>query len=106
MIKKEFHHMGVPTSQKMGDESHNEERGIYVTDAESHPYRIEYLRFDPDSNMPEMVRTTPHIAYMVDSLEEALKGQELVCEAFDANESLRVAFFKDGDALIEVMQEL
>ena len=55
--------------------------------------------------MPQICRTQPHAAFMVDDLDAALEGQDVVVEPFDATETLRVAFIKDGDALIELMQE-
>ena len=105
MAKRKFHHIGVPTSEKREDSSYVKDGKVYVTDAQSHPYNIEFLYFEQDSPMPEIVKTTAHIAFMVDSVDEELKGKAVVCEPFDANESLRVAFFRDGDALIEVMEQ-
>ena len=100
-----FHHFGVPTDQPQAGEMFLEGAGVHITDAEAHPFRIEFLRFEADSCMPEAIKTTPHAAFMVEQLEEALAGKEVVLEPFDATEKLRVAFIKDGNALIEVMQE-
>jgi hypothetical protein len=105
MVTGKFHHFGVPTKTKNENETYIDAGGVYVTDPDQHPYRVEFLRFDGDSCMPKELQTTPHAAYMVDSLEEALKGQEVFIEPFDATDTLRVAFIKDGEALIEVMQE-
>ena len=50
------------------------------------------------------VQNTPHAAFMVDNLDEALQGRQVIVEPFDANTSLRVAFIKDGDAVLELME--
>jgi len=104
MAIAEFHHFGVPTDAKSADETFIEGGKVYVTDPESNPYRIEFLRFEADSPMPEIVRTKSHAAFMVPNIDEALKGQNVVIQPFDATDTLRVAFIKDGEALIELME--
>ena len=99
-----FHHFGVPTNATHENERYIEGGKVYITDAESHPYRVEFLRFEDDSPMPEAVKTNPHAAFMVEDLNQALAGQDILIEPFDATEELRVAFITDGDAVIELMQ--
>ncbi|MEN8148802.1 MAG: hypothetical protein ABFS86_03200 [Planctomycetota bacterium] len=101
-----FHHFGVPTSVERDGEIYIEAAGVRVTDPDAHPYRVEFLRFDPDSCMDEAIRTRSHAAFMVDDLAAALEGRDVLVEPFDATETLRVAFITDGDALIELMQEI
>jgi hypothetical protein len=105
MAMNEFHHFGVPTNVQGSTETYLEEAKVYLTDPESNPYRIEFLRFEPDSPMPEVVKTKPHAAFVVDSIEDSLQGQNVVIPPFDATDTLRVAFLMDGDALIEVMEK-
>jgi len=99
-----FHHFGVPTNATYENETYIEGGKVYITDAESHPYRVEFLRFEDDSPMPEAVKTKPHAAFMVEDLNQALAGHDILIEPFDATEELRVAFITDGDAVIELMQ--
>jgi len=101
-----FHHFGVPTSEKQENEIYIEGGKVFITDAESHPYRIEFLRFEPDSPMHADVINNPHAAFMVDDLETAMKDQNVIVEPFDATETLRVAFINDNGAVIELMQNI
>lgn len=101
-----FHHFGVPTSARGNEETYIEGGKVFTTDPETHPYRIEFLRFEADSEMPDLLKNNPHAAFMVDDLDAALSGQNIVVEPFDATPTLRVAFITDGDALIELMQEI
>ena len=101
-----FHHFGVPTNAKQENEIYIEGGKVFITDAESHPYRIEFLRFEPDSPMHTDVINNPHAAFMVDDLETELKGQNVIIEPFDATETLRVAFINDNGAVIELMQTI
>jgi hypothetical protein len=99
-----FHHFGVPTDVKADTETFIEGGKVYVTDPESHPYRVEFLRFEPDSPMPDIVKSSPHAAFVVPSIAEAMEGCKTVIDPFDATDTIRVAFIQDGDALIELME--
>ena len=105
MAAAEFHHFGVPTNVKQENEIYIEGAGVNITDAESHPYGVEFLRFDADSPMPEAVKTKCHAAFKVPDLDAALKGRNVIIEPFDATETLTCAFITDGDAVIELIQE-
>ncbi len=104
MASAKFHHFGVPTNAKGENEIFIEGAGVHVTDPESHPYGVEFLRFDSDSPMPDDLKTKCHAAFMVENLEDALKDQNVLIGPFDATEKIRVAFITDGDALIELME--
>ncbi len=99
-----FHHFGVPTQTPHEGETHLEGAKVYVTDPDQHPYRIEFVRCEPGCPMPEIVQTTPHAAYLVDDLAAAMAGHEVVVPITPIDESLTIAFIKDGDALLELMQ--
>ncbi len=106
MTAPRFHHFGVPTSASSDIETYLEGGKVFITDAEDHPFRVEFLRFESDSSMPEAIRTRCHVAFKVDDLEEALKGRNVLLEPFEATDTLKVAFITDGDAVIELMQEI
>ncbi len=101
-----FHHFGVPTDQSFEGSAYIEGGKVYATNPEEHPYRVEFLKFDADSPMHELVRTKPHAAFMVDDLAAAVAGKNVIVEPFEATETLRVAFITDGDALIELMESI
>jgi hypothetical protein len=103
-MKAKFHHFGVPTTAMSAKETFLEGAGAYKTDPEAHPYSVEYLRFTPNSAMPDVIKTTPHAAFVVDSIDEALKGKQVIIPPTDVRPTLKVAFICDGDALIELME--
>lgn len=78
---------------------------VHISDPEAHPYRIEFLCFDADSPMPEAIKTRPHVAFLVSSLDTALAGQNVILPPFDATDELRCAFIQDGEAVIELMEK-
>jgi hypothetical protein len=99
-----FHHFGVPTKKQGEKEHYIEGAKVYTTNPEEHPYRVEFLRFEEGSPLPEAVQKNCHIAFLVDDLEKALEGQNVIVEPFDPRDTLRVAFIMHGDAVIELMQ--
>ena len=101
-----FHHFGVPTSVKQANETYLEGAKLYITDPEASPFRIEFVRFEADSPMPEDLKTKSHAAYFVDDLAAAIEGKKIVIPPFEPMPTLRCAFIYDGDALIELMQAL
>jgi len=80
------------------------ETRVHVTNPVEHPYRIEYLRFEPDSPVTGPVRNQPHMAFVVDDLETAIGGEQLLLGPFRAIEGLRVAFVLRDGAVFEFMQ--
>ncbi len=102
----QFHHVGVPTDAQQPDESYLEGGKVYFTDPEASPYRFEYLRFDADSPMPEAMKTSPHVAYVVDDLAAAMEGEEVLLEPFEPMENRRVAFIVKDSIVVELMQEI
>lgn len=101
---RKFDHVGIPTGDKQPNELYVSETKVWVTDPAGHPYRIEYLRYEPDSPVKGPVRDLPHIAFQVDNLADYMQEGEVVLGPFQPTESLRVVFvFKDG-AVFEFME--
>ncbi|TFG45007.1 MAG: hypothetical protein E4H40_08760 [Candidatus Brocadiia bacterium] len=101
-----FHHFGVPVDVKQENEIYIEGAKVFITNCESHPYRIEFLRFEKDSPLPEDVKNNSHAAFLVDDLQAALEGKNVIIEPFDATETIRTAFINDNGAVIELMQTI
>lgn len=103
-MKKEFHHVGIPTRNPQPNEIHLADAKLYVTDANKAENRIEMLRFEPGSPLPEILKTTAHVAYVVDNLEAALAGQRVILPPFVPMPGVRVAFIQDGEVPVEFLQ--
>ena len=103
---KEFSHIGIPTTVAREGEIHLEGGGVYITDFQSHPNKIEWLRFEENSPLPEVLKTVAHVAFEVDDLDVALAGNEILIEPFEPVEGLKVAFILDDGAPVEFMQKI
>lgn len=102
-MKKIFHHIGLPTDQPQPGEVYVADTKVHVTDPADHPYRVEFLRFEKDSPVTGPVRDLPHVAYRVENMAEALKGEDVLIEPFSPMPGLWVSFFKKDGAVIEYM---
>ncbi|MBC7333142.1 MAG: hypothetical protein H5T85_01545 [Actinobacteria bacterium] len=101
-----FDHIGLPTTdRKKGKEIFISATKVWVTDYKKHPYRIEWLRFEPDSPVKGPVREKPHIAFKVNNLDEASKGLKVLLEPFESLPGLKVGFYEyDDGGIIELME--
>jgi hypothetical protein len=103
-MNMQFDHLGMITTEKKADEIFVAATRVWVTDFRNHPYHIEWLRFEPDSPVTGPVRTTPHVAFRVDSIAQCAKGLEVLLEPFDAGMAV-VGFYRTPDgAIVEFME--
>ncbi len=99
-----YHHMGIPTKEKMPGERYIPNLRMYVTGFDSSPYGVEWMRFDKNSTIDNLIQSVPHIAFAVDDLEKALVGKELIGEPSIPSEGVKVAMIKHNDAPVELME--
>jgi hypothetical protein len=97
-------HFGVPTTQEKQWTGYIRELGVHVTDPTADPYGIEWLKFDADSPMHELIKTQPHAAFAVDDLEAALVGKKILLQPFSPMAGLRIAFIDNDGAIIEISE--
>ena len=101
---RQFHHVGLPTTEKHDGEEYVAATKVSVTDPRSHPQRIEFLRFEPDTPVEGPLHDLPHVAYRVDNLAEAMQGLKVLLGPFNPTPRLEVAFCEENGAIIELMQ--
>jgi hypothetical protein len=58
-----YHHTGIPTTQARRGERYLAQFKMYVSGFPDSPYGIEWMRFEADSPIPEVVRTIAHVAF-------------------------------------------
>jgi hypothetical protein len=99
-----YHHLGIPTAVPRPDELHLAHLKVYVSGFDTSPYGIEWMRFEPDCLVSDVIRNVPHIAFEVDNLDEALAGQTLLAEVSSPSEGVRVAMILDNGAPVELLE--
>jgi hypothetical protein len=99
-----FHHIGIPTNTPRPGEHYLENLKMYVSGFQTSPYGIEWMRFEQDSPISELVKTVPHLAFEVDNLEIALEGKKIMGEISSPSKDVRVAMIIDNDAPVELLE--
>jgi hypothetical protein len=106
----EFDHIGIFTDEPQQGESWVAQSRVWVTNPRLHPKRIEYLRaaeppqVDPSNAGLWKLWNLPHIAYKVDSLQEAIAGQEVVLGPFEPGDFATVAFIHKDGVILEYLE--
>jgi hypothetical protein len=99
-----YHHTGVPTQQRKPGERYLPQFKMYVSGFPNSPYGVEFMRFEEDSPIPELVRTLPHVAFEVDSIEAALAGKDVLSPPGSPSCGVRAAMIVDNGCPIELIE--
>lgn len=99
-----YHHLGIPTTEKLKDEIHLKHLKIYVSGYGRNPYGVEWTRYEDDAPYPELVKTVAHVAFEVDDVYEAIKGKKVIIQPNSPSPGVIVAFIEDNGAPIEFLQ--
>ena len=99
-----YHHLGIPTEKPRPGEHYIKHLKIYVSGFETSPYGIEWIRFDNDCPISDIVKTVPHIAFEVDNLATALQGKQVISQPGSPSKGVKVAMIVDNGAPIELIE--
>lgn len=104
MEMRKYHHLGIPTTEKLVGEIHLKHLKVFVSGYKESAYHVEWMRYEPDAPYPDIVKTIPHVAFEVDDLEAELVGKKVIIAPNSPSAGVTVAFIEDNGAPIELMQ--
>ena len=101
-----YHHLGIPTDRKMAGEKYLPQFRFYFSGFDSSPFGIEWMRFEKDSPISELIRTVPHIAFEVSDLdyEISIRNLNVITEPNSPSEGVRVAMIEHNGAPVELIE--
>jgi len=101
-----YHHLGIPTKDRLPGEIYLPQLKFYVSGFAASPFGIEWMRFDDDCPVAELIQTVPHIAFEVDDLDKELAecGCEIICEPGVPSAGVRAAMIRHNGAPIELIE--
>jgi hypothetical protein len=99
-----FNHVGIPTKTRFDGEIDLPHLKVTVSDHQSNPFGIQWMRYWEDAPYPDLVKTVAHVAFEVDNLEHAVQGQEVIIPPNSPSAGVMVAFIKVGGAPVELLQ--
>ena len=85
-------------------ETYLAEYKLFCTDHESNPFGIQWMRYEADCPLPELVKTVPHVAFEVDDLSAALEGHDILIEPNSPSDGVVVAFVLWDGAPVEFLE--
>lgn len=75
-----------------------------VSDHKNNTYGIQWQRYWQDAPYPDLVKTIPHAAFVVDNLQEEIKGKKVIIQPNSPSKGLTVAFIEVNGAPVELME--
>lgn len=103
MHRLRYHHIGIPTTKNLPEEDYIPALKLYASGYSESEYGIEWMKFDADCSLPELIKEVPHVAFVVDDLCEALEGKEILIEPTSPSKGVTVAFIVVDGAPIELL---
>ncbi|MGC1414345.1 MAG: hypothetical protein WA817_03635 [Candidatus Acidiferrum sp.] len=101
---RRYHHIGIPTTERREGERLVKGYATFVSGYETSAYGIEWMRFEPEAVVPELVRTVPHVAFEVDDLAAEIAGKEILIAPNSPSPGVTVAFIIENGAPVEFLQ--
>ncbi len=98
-----YHHLGIPTNVPRADETYLEQFGLYVSGFPTSPYGIEWMRFEASSSLHPLIKSLPHVAFEVDDLDSALRGQQVIAPPGSPSDGVRAAMILVDGAPVELI---
>jgi hypothetical protein len=101
-----YHHIGIPTNKIFEGERYIAQFKFYISGFDSSPFGIEWMRFDKDSPVNDLIKNVPHIAFEVNDLNFELtsRGFNIITPPNSPREGIRVAMIEHNGAPIELIE--
>lgn len=101
-----YHHLGIPTSESIEGEIYLPQFKLYVSGFDSSPFGIEWMRYETESSVNDLIKKVPHIAFEVDDLDLELRRKKfnIITEPNSPGEGIRVAMIEHNGAPVELIE--
>ncbi len=105
-LKWKYHHIGIPTNISLPGERYLPHLKIFVSGFDTSPFGIEWMRFEEDCRIPELIRTVPHVAFEVGDLDRELQDNdfEIISETGSPSEGVRSVMIRHNGAPVELIE--
>lgn len=99
-----YHHIGIPTDELRPNEKYLEELKCYVAGFDTSEYGIEWMRFEENSPVSDVIKKIPHIAFEVKNLDSVIEGKKIISEISSPSKGVRVAMILENGVPIEFLE--
>jgi hypothetical protein len=101
---RRYHHIGIPTTESKPGETHLKDLKLFVVSHQKSEFGVEWMRFEADAAVPDLVRRVAHVAFEVTDLSSELAGREILIPPNSPSDGVRVAFIVENGAPIELLE--
>lgn len=101
-----YHHVGIPTKENLVNGTYIPHLKFAVQGFSTSPFGIEWMKFDEDCAMPEIIQKYPHVAFEVADIEAEIKKHNLnvIVPINSPSEGIKVAMIEHNHAAIELIE--
>jgi len=101
-----YHHLGVPTDKVLPNERYIPHLKLAVSGFGTSPFGVEWMRFDKDCPISEIIKTIPHLAFEVDNIDEefAKHNFEVISEPGAPADGIRSTMILYDGAPVELIE--
>ena len=101
-----YHHLGIPTKNKMPGETYLPQFKFFVSGFNNSPFGIEWMRFEKDSPINQLIQEVPHTAFEVDNIDQELREHNftILTQPNSPSDRVRVAMIEHNGAPIELIE--
>ena len=101
-----YHHLGIPTKIIMPDMQFIPHLKIHVCGFSTSPFGIEWMKFDDDSPINQLIKTVPHVAFEVSDIEFELANHDfkIITESNSPAKGIKVAMIEHNGVPIELIE--
>lgn len=99
-----FHHIGIPTEEHKINEKYLEQYKFYVSGFDTSEFGIQWMRFEKDSPISEIIQKVPHIAFEVSDVDTAIQAKQLIGEIETPSKGVRTAMIIENGAPMEFIE--
>jgi hypothetical protein len=103
---RRYHHIGIPhyRIEVWGDPLEASETLCRQSSEKRIRRGVEWMRFEADAAVPDLVRRVAHVAFEVTDLSSELAGREILIPPNSPSDGVRVAFIIENGAPIELLE--
>lgn len=100
----QYHHIGLPTLIPKKNEEYNAEMKFFASGYFESEFGIEWLRFEDDTPIHPLIKTVPHVAFVVPNMQIAIKGEKVIYGPSHPANGVTVCFIVKNGAPIEFLE--
>ncbi len=109
MLKKpdvtyEFHHLGIPTTEKKPGEYYSSKFDLWSADVEDSQINAQFHRFGPNTSLHPLMAQYPHVGFKVNDIEKAIDGEEVIMDIYEPIPGYKAAMINDAGIPVEFVQ--